>query len=309
MTNFYVANYHKSGYSFNKDNLPKSAEEAMEQSGLNWGVRSEKLYLKDGSEVPNSFCIQRSDNSHILGVVGSRYSALQNVDAFNFMDELVKEGIVSYDAAGETKDGSRVWLRMKMEDTVSVSDKDKVGKYLVLTNTHDGTGSVRIFITPFRFICSNALAYSWKRSEEKFSVRHTSNVFDKTKIAVGAIESVNEAYKELEKTWKKMANFQLPPERIEDYFVNLFPDSEGKKNKGLETRTNLYRYLSSGKGSELGINNTLWGVYNAVTEHLSHDMSARKGSTEAKHFDSLMFGERAKKNEQAMNLALEMMKQ
>ncbi len=312
MTTVLVRDYHRTGFVFPKDALPGTAQEAMAQSSLDWKVEREPIFLENGDKIQNNYAMRRTDNGDVFGIVGGRYTSLQNIEAFNFFDSLVKDGVASYEAAGASKHGSRVWIRAKLNDVVEVADKDKIGKYVVLTNTHDGTGSVHVFITPYRFVCSNALAgliRSAKYDGEIYSIRHTHALHDRAKQAIKTLESVNETYKALAETWTKMAEFELPPEKIEDYFGTLFPDKEGKKskNKGQEIRDDLKHYLTAGRGHELGLEKTLWGTYNAVTEYLSHNMSSRKGSTEEKHFDSLMFGDRAKKNEEAMKLALEMM--
>lgn len=310
MTNIIVRDYHKSGHTFDSKNLPKTAEEAIVQSGLNWEVNKQEIYLKDGTKIPNNFAVQRSDNGNFFGTVGRLYTTLQNKEAFNFFDTLVADGVASYEAAGSSKHGSRVWVRASLNESVEIGDKDKIGKYVVLSNTHDGTGSVHVFVTPYRFICSNALSANIrnaKKGGEIYSIRHTVALHAKAKEALKTLQTVNDTYKSLEESWKGMAALKLPPARIDEYFTSLFPDTDDKKNKGKEVREEVRAYLSSGRGSELNIGNTLWGAYNAVTEYLSHNMSGRKGQNEEKHFDSLMFGDRSKKNEQAMALALEMM--
>lgn len=310
MTNIIVRDYHKAGHTFDKKSLPKTAEEAIEQSGLNWEVNKLPIYLKDGTQVPRNFAMQRSDNGDFFGTVGKNYTTLQNKQAFAFFDTLVADGVASYEAAGATQHGSRVWVRASLNESVEIGDKDKIGKYVVLSNTHDGTGAVHVFVTPYRFICSNALSamvVGAKRNGEIYSIRHTAALNAKAKEALKTLESVNNTYKSLEVSWKMMAEFIMPPVKIDQYFEKLFPNTEDKKNRGKQIREEVRHYLATGRGSELGIDKTLWGSYNAVTEFLSHNMNARKGQTEDKHFDSLMFGTRSKKNEEAMKLALEMM--
>jgi hypothetical protein len=66
---------------------------------------------------------------------------VQNEDAFKFTDSLLGEG-VTYETAGSLRGGKIIWLLAKMPEDVTILG-DTVTPYMVFTNTHDGSGSVK----------------------------------------------------------------------------------------------------------------------------------------------------------------------
>ena len=51
----------------------KSAEEALERSGLAWSVEPVPLMTVNGLDVTTHKALYRSDNMNVLGVVGKDY--------------------------------------------------------------------------------------------------------------------------------------------------------------------------------------------------------------------------------------------
>jgi hypothetical protein len=60
---------------------------------------------------------------------------------------------------------------------------DPVENYLVFTNTHDGSGGVKILFTPIRVICQNTLNAAIRTSSNYVSFRHTTSVHNKISVA------------------------------------------------------------------------------------------------------------------------------
>ena len=60
----------------------ESAQDVMVKAGLDWTVKTEPLFRADGSEVSGRASIRESDDS-VLGMVGPRWTPLQNRDAFS----------------------------------------------------------------------------------------------------------------------------------------------------------------------------------------------------------------------------------
>jgi phage/plasmid-like protein (TIGR03299 family) len=256
--------------------------------------------------------MKRSDDSSVLGIVGKRYTTLQNIEAFKFFDKLIEDGIAEYHLAGCTLGGRRVWVLAKLQNDIEVADGDQVQRYVLLSSSHDGSGCVVACVTPMRAICSNMLSaifHDAKRMGEHVAIRHTKTIADRVEQATKTLKTVDEAYMKLGEVWKRMAEVQLPPVAIENYFKEVIPDNPKVENpyKTQLVRAQMHQYLKSGRGSNLGPQDTLWAVYNSVTEFMTHEVSERKGSSFDKHAESLWFGQRSQKNDAAMQVALRML--
>ena len=142
--------------------LPKlmTSSEAMEHAGLDYKVEKRPLYTLGERNrlipVEHSFATVRTDTSLPLGIVGDRYTVLQNTSAFEFFDTLVGKGEAIYETAGVLGRGERIWLLAKLPGYIKIR-KDIINKYLLLTNTHDGSSTVIACMTPIRVVCQNTL--------------------------------------------------------------------------------------------------------------------------------------------------------
>jgi hypothetical protein len=105
-----------------------SASDAATQAGLNWTVRTAPLMAEVApinitmqgvdqaiyQEVPRKQAILREDNNSVIGIVGTKYKVVQNMEVFNALDTLVDAGDARYAAAGEFNGGSNIWMVLEL---------------------------------------------------------------------------------------------------------------------------------------------------------------------------------------------------
>ena len=127
-------------------------------------------------EVPNSFATYRTDYNIPLGNVKSKYTVVQNIDAFNFFDKAIGRDKAIWQTAGAFGNGERIFVSAKLPDNILVNGSDPIETYLVFTNTHDGSSGVKILFTPIRVICQNTLNAAIRGASNIVTFRHNQSV-------------------------------------------------------------------------------------------------------------------------------------
>ena len=193
------------------EDAPTSAD-AIRLAGLDWEVNQEPIYLANGTEIKGRYANVRSSDGSPLGIVGDKYKIVQNTDAFAFTDALLGEG-VKYETAGSLKDGKVIWLLARMPEDIEILG-DKIAPYMVFTNTHDGSGAVRVTMTPVRVVCNNTLNAAIRGAKRVWSARHTGSITSKLddamqtlQFAKSYIDATKETFEELHKV--KISDFRL----------------------------------------------------------------------------------------------------
>ncbi len=159
---------------------PASAE-ALKLAGLGWKVVQEPVYTDNRELIKGYKANVRSSDRRVLGVVSDRYKVVQNTDAFSFTDELLGKG-VKYETAGSLQEGKKVWLLARLPKEYVIAG-ERISSYLVFSNTHDGSGSVKVAVTPVRVVCNNTLNLALETAKRSFSMIHTGNIHDKIQEA------------------------------------------------------------------------------------------------------------------------------
>ena len=149
---FYVREMPWHGLGTEVQEAPDSRE-ALRLAGLDWNVVQEPIYTGRKELVEGYKVNVRDSDRKPLGVVTDRYRVIQNREAFAFTDSLLGEG-VSYETVGSLMGGRKVWLLARMPHEYIISG-ERISPYLLFSNTHDGSGAVRVALTPIRVFCSN----------------------------------------------------------------------------------------------------------------------------------------------------------
>ena len=121
---------------------PATAREAIRVSGLDYLAELKEIETVDGTPIPQRKAVVRSDSGDVLGVVGNSYIPVQNRQAFGFLDAVVADGSLRYHTAGAFGKGQRIWMLAKLSGDIRVKNSDDITeKYLLLSNSHDGSSS------------------------------------------------------------------------------------------------------------------------------------------------------------------------
>jgi phage/plasmid-like protein (TIGR03299 family) len=256
---------------------PNSAE-ALKLAGLDWTVEQTPVFMDDGTEIENYKANIRSDDKTVLGIVTNRYKIVQNADAFSFTDAIVGEtedGIVRYETAGSLNGGKRVWLLAKMP-TKKVLDDD-VEPYMVFSNSHDGTGAIKICMTPIRVVCNNTLSLALSTAQRSWSTKHIGNLDEKLAEARHCLGMANLYMDALDEEADRLANITLDFEQINEILDQMFPvtenDSDRKKANIQKVKDNYsVCYFMPDIAKFKG---TAWGAVNAMSDMIGHSAPNR----------------------------------
>lgn len=279
-----------------------TSKEAIEQAGLGWEVKKVPLITADGNSTPvDHVAIQRVSDSSILGVVGPRFEPLQNVDAFKFFDPFIENKLATYETAGSLKQGKKIWILAGINsDPIEVLPGDEVKKFVLLSNSHDGSLAVRVGFTPIRVVCANTLKLAHDNVSSKLlRVRHTASM-GKTLDQIREIMNLaNASFEATAEQYKALASKSINKQDLEAYITRVF---KGNDSKQFETvKAKIVNLFETGKGSDLA-RGTVWGAYNAVTEYLGYEA----GRNQDNRLNSLWFGVNDTLNQVAFTEALKL---
>ena len=286
---------------------PATAREAIEMAGLDYTVvkkpMKEFVNPNHADDVSDRWVTVRTDTGEILGIVGDSYEPIQNIDAFAFFDNLVGSDEAIFETAGTIGRGERIWILAKLPGYIIVHGKDIVGKYILLSNSHNGGSPVRAKLMPIRAVCNNTLTAALQGAGEVL-ISHTSHASEDAKLALSLLELAKSMYKQLNTVFNRMALTKITEAQLLDYVTAIVPDEEEgddfKKNR--EIRDTFLKLHESGQGADLS-RGTLWGAFNCVTEYTDHQM---EGNSTAR-LESIWFGRGEQLKLKAFQLAQRMM--
>lgn len=291
---------------------PATAEEAIGAAGLNWDVQLQPLYTgpERTVKVRDRFAVCRTDQldqveGGQLGVVGRDYVPLQNREAFSFLDPVVGEKAAVYHTAGSLRGGRRVWMLAKLPGEIRVVGDDITEKYVLLSNSHDGTSCVRIGLTPIRVVCQNTLNLALA-GMGGLSIRHHADVVQRVQQAHELLGIVNESFNVAGEIMQKMAQSAITTDQLNRYIETLVPtpDEGASKEKVQTTQNRLKELFETGIGVELpGVKGTVWQAYNAVTQFVDRESYTSRNK---EPLNSIWFGEGRRLKHEAFNAAAEL---
>jgi phage/plasmid-like protein (TIGR03299 family) len=279
---------------------------ACQKAGLDWEVALTPLVTSDDHVEVAHRAVRRSSDGRILGVVGPRFHPLQNREAFEWFQPFLDSRQASLNTAGSLRSGSRVWVLAKLNrDPLRIAPGDDVEKFLLLSHGHDGSLAVRVGFTPIRVVCANTLAASHASDASKLiRLKHSRSLKSNLENVREVMNLANEQFEATADQYRKLVRKDINQADLDKYVRRVLGADEPEASCPSQAGTDaISRLFESGKGNQLpGVRGTLWAAYNAVTEWLSYE----RGRSDGTRLDSLWFGEAAKLNRKALQIAVEM---
>lgn len=254
-----------------------ASKEALYLAGLDWQVEQEEIYTETGNWIRGFKANIRDTDQKVLGVVTDRYKVIQNEEAFAFTDELLGEG-VRYETAGSLQGGRKVWLLAHLPHEYIIAG-ERISPYLVFSNTHDGSGSIKVAVTPIRVVCNNTLNLALNTAKRSWSTIHTGDIKSKLEEAKNTLFMANAYMDELGREFENLRRKKLTEKQVMEYIELLIPVDENgtsqQKKNIIRLQNNMkMRYFDAPDLKDVG--NNAYRFINAVSDFATHAKPLRK---------------------------------
>ena len=253
------------------------SKEALGLAGLDWQVIQKKIYTSDRKQVQGYLANVRDTDGQLLGVVSDRYRVVQNEDAFAFTDALLGEG-VRYETAGSLQSGRRVWMLAKLPNEYIILG-EQISPYLVFSNTHDGSGAIKVAMTPVRVVCSNTLNLALHTARRCWSAKHTTNIAEKLEEARETLLFAESYMSALGAEFEELCKVRVSDKKAMELVKTLLPMKDDMTIQQKKNVRNLQedlkqRYFDAPDLQDTGKN--AYRFINAVSDFATHSKPLRE---------------------------------
>lgn len=271
-----------------------TSERAIQLAGLGkWGVGLERFasessildFLRAGKTIDDLKELNWSDDwraitrgnldQRILGVATEAYKPIQNELMFAFLDSLVEDRVLHYEAAGSLMGGRRVWLLARIEADMRIG-ADTYHRYILLVAGHDNYASLRIYFTDVRVICMNTLIQATSRTPATIRIVHSGDLGKKFAAAkdlltleAGARSSMEEWLNKMSRKKMTVAQFEQVQEHL---FGSLDDATPPRRREAIEKFLSIYNAECEREGR------TGYAGIQTITGYGDHMVTLRKRS-------------------------------
>lgn len=273
----------------NKTEILNNVHEALESKGLNFKMQLAETYaMVDGVYVPTGrYTPIRDDKKGAEAVIKGvsftdHYKPVQNEDAFSVLGEMADQADVEFKNIGSWGNGAGIFAQVSLGTITGIgSSDDSVGKYLSIVNSHDGSHSLQVLVTPYRFFCKNQISKAVgdaKRNNRLVSIKHDSRGEERLREVAQALVYANGVYAESEQLYKMLADTTVNMDQVREAIFRCFPlnkgDNEASQKRiehNFERRVgkvmDRFNDADNGKMERM----TAWNLYNAIQGTFQHD--------------------------------------
>lgn len=256
---------------------------ALASKSLNFKAEmAETFALVDGVYVPTGmFTPVRSDKSGAEAVIHGRsftdqYIPVQNEDAFSVIGEMADIADVDFKNIGSWGNGAGVYAQVSLGNSMDIgATGDKVGRYLSVVNSHDGSRSMQILVTPFRFFCENQISKAINdaaRNNRIISIRHDAKGQGRLREVAQALHLAEGVFHSSEIAYNRLADRRITMEEAKEAMARMLPFPAKKEGEEITERTrnhweraviNVIQTFHKADDGRLEVL-TGWNLYNAI---------------------------------------------
>lgn len=265
-------------------------EQLLDQTKLNWSVRTENLQTSSGIIIPDKIGIIREDDNSVLGIHSNGYVPYQNEQLMELLHKVTSRTGLTIHSGGLFNGGGKVYVQLKSDDLKLGTDK--IEGYITGINSFDGSTSLSFGPSSKTISCQNTFWGVYRGLNNK--VRHTKSLEIKVEEILLEINKVEMREKQMFDDIVKLSETRFD-KVIEDSVVRRLFDigrdidfNDDKQISGVK-RNQLSKFYVDLNGEIQGKGDNLWGLFSGVTKFTTHSIKGGN-STENKIFGT--FGNR-----------------
>lgn len=218
-----------------------------------------------------------------LSTVGTRYVPTQNKESLQRALDVVgaSAGEAVVETCGVLREGKEFFASINLGSLVldPTGVNDKIERYLLVRNGHDGKVPITYANTPIRSVCRNTVLMGLANARSIFTARHTRNQESAMEQAGEVLRISSDWARSFKETAEKMLSIPVPAgsRQFDKVFEAVFPNKSDFTKRQRENYDDLGMrvrgiYLSSKNAGGYGQNG--WAAYNAIGEYLDHHRDA-----------------------------------
>jgi phage/plasmid-like protein (TIGR03299 family) len=263
--------------------VPMFGESAMEQGSME-EVTHEDRFITYRYHP-------KTHKADALGVVGNRYTPVQNADAFSFLNIVADESGAVFETAGSIDNGRKVFMTMKMPSGLNIGGIDAIDMYLMAWNTHDGSSSFSVAVTPIRVVCQNTLTAALRQAKSKYTIRHTPSSTGKIQAARDALGVTFKYSAEFEKEAELLLSQSMTDKQFVTLVETVVPLDENSPRAitmAEQTRGTLMALWNA--PTQANIKGTKWAAYNTFVEYSDWAKPVRSKNSDVARAERIVNG-------------------
>jgi phage/plasmid-like protein (TIGR03299 family) len=258
-----------------------TSKEAIKAARLEWLVNQIPVYASNNwaQPIPGYVANVRSDTKEVLGIVSDKYRVAQNKELFAFSDELIGNNKVkcAYETAGSLWNGRRVFMLVNMPKGRIAGDEYQ--PYLCLSNAHDGSSALQIFLTGIRVVCNNTLQAALRTAKRKISIRHLGVMEQRKNEAIRTMGAASKYFHDLEAFASMLAGKKVNISKVLEKLYPASRDMTKRQINSINEVKEIIKTICSQKNDLQNFKGTAWGAYSGIADYRSNAEPRRKTPT------------------------------
>jgi phage/plasmid-like protein (TIGR03299 family) len=150
---------------------------------------------------------------------------------------------------------------------------DKIQRYLLVRNGHNGKTPITFANTSIRAVCKNTVMVGLSSAQSVFTARHTRNADSAMEEARTILGMSVEWSKAFTQTANELLSIPMTPMKVDKVLQKTFPIKKDETERQTRNREEIWLlvkgiYQNSHNSGEYGENG--WSMHNAIGEYLDH---------------------------------------